>query len=292
VAATLASQVSAPSVMVILALALLLVGFAFKISAVPFHMWTPDAYEGAPTLVTGFMSTGVKAAAFAAFIRVFLSAFEPMHAEWAPIVSALAVATMVLGTTVGVAQSNVKRMLAYSSIAHGGYLLVGLIAANSVGKAGMLFYLASYGITNVAAFGLMALLSTEDHPHDNVRDFAGLWHRRPGMAAVMTIFLLSLGGLPPTAGFVAKWYVFAAAVQEGYYALAIIGVLTSVISVYFYLRIVVLMYMSDEVAVDPAPVVPRGAVAGLAIATLAIFYLGVVPTRVINLAVQSVQGLF
>ena len=200
VAATLASQVSGPSVMAILALALLLVGFAFKVSAVPFHMWTPDAYEGAPTLVTGFMSTGVKAAAFAAFIRVFLSAFEPMHGDWAPIVSALAVATMVLGTTVGVAQGNVKRMLAYSSIAHGGYLLVGLVAANSVGKAGMLFYLAAYGVTNVAAFGLMALLSTEDHPHDNVRDFAGLWHRRPGMAAAMTIFLLSLGGLPPTAG--------------------------------------------------------------------------------------------
>jgi NADH-quinone oxidoreductase subunit N len=202
------------------------------------------------------------------------------------------VATMVLGTTVGVAQGNVKRMLAYSSIAHGGYLLVGLIAANSVGKAGILFYLASYGITNVAAFGLMALLSTEDHPHDNVRDFAGLWQRRPVLAGLMTIFLLSLGGLPPTAGFVAKWYVFAAAVQEGYFALAIIGVLTSVVSVYFYLRIVVLMYMSDDVAVDPAPVVPRSAMAGLALATAAIFYLGVVPTRVIDLAVQSVQGLF
>jgi NADH-quinone oxidoreductase subunit N len=292
VAATLASQVNDPGIMVILALGLLLVGFAFKVSAVPFHMWTPDAYEGAPTLVTGFMSTGVKAAAFAAFIRVFLSAFEPMHGSWAPVVSALAVATMVLGTTVGVAQGNVKRMLAYSSIAHGGYLLVGLIAANSVGKAGMLFYLLAYGVTNVAAFGLMALLSTEDHPHDNVRDFAGLWQRRPGMAAVMTVFLLSLGGLPPTAGFIAKWYVFAAAVQEGYYGLAIVGVLTSVISVYFYLRIVVLMYMSEDVAVDPAPAVPRGAVAGLAIATLAIFYLGVIPQHVINLAVQSVQGLF
>ena len=292
VAATLATQVGAPDVLVILAMGLLLVGFAFKVSAVPFHMWTPDAYEGAPTLVTGFMSTGVKAAAFAAFVRVFLSAFEPLHSEWAPVVSAIAVATMVLGTTVGVTQGNVKRMLAYSSIAHAGYLLVALIAANSVGKAAILFYLASYGITNVAAFGLIALLSTEDHPHDNVRDFAGLWQRRPVLAGLMTIFLLSLGGQPPTAGFVAKWYVLAAAVQEGYFALAIIGVLTSVVSVYFYLRIVVLMYMSDDVAVDPAPVVPRSAMAGLALATAAIFYLGVVPTRVIDLAVQSVQGLF
>ncbi len=292
VAATLATQVGAPDVLVILAMGLLLVGFAFKVSAVPFHMWTPDAYEGAPTLVTGFMSTGVKAAAFAAFVRVFLSAFEPLHSEWAPVVSAIAVATMVLGTTVGVTQGNVKRMLAYSSIAHAGYLLVALIAANSVGKAAILFYLASYGITNVAAFGLIALLSTEDHPHDNVRDFAGLWQRRPVLAGLMTIFLLSLGGQPPPARLVAKWDVLAAAGQEGYLALSNKGVLTSVVSVYFYLRIVVLMYMSDDVAVDPAPVVPRSAMAGLALATAAIFYLGVVPTRVIDLAVQSVQGLF
>jgi NADH-quinone oxidoreductase subunit N len=292
VAGVLATQVSGPSVLVLLALGLLFVGFAFKVSAVPFHQWTPDAYEGAPTLVTGFMSTGVKAAAFGAFVRVFLSAFEPLHAEWAPIVSAVAVATMVLGTVVGVAQNSVKRMLAYSAIAHAGYLLVGLVAANSVGKAGILFYLLAYGVTNVAAFGLMALLSTEDHPHANVRDFAGLGRRRPVVAALMTVFLLSLGGFPPTAGFVAKWYVFAAAVQEGYFGLAIIGVLTSVISVFFYLRIVVMMYMSDEDAVDPAPPLPRSALAGLAVATGVIFYLGVVPTRVINLAVQSVQGLF
>src|SRR5690606_9426330 len=202
------------------------------------------------------------------------------------------VVMMVLGTVVGVAQNSVKRMLAYSAIAHAGYLLVGLVAANSVGKAGILFYLLAYGVTNVAAFGLMALLSTEDHPHASVRDFAGLGRRRPVAAALMTVFLLSLGGFPPTAGFVAKWYVFAAAVQEGYFGLAIIGVLTSVISVFFYLRIVVMMYMSDEDAVDPAPPLPRSALAGLAVATGVIFYLGVVPTRVINLAVQSVQGLF
>lgn len=292
VAGVLATQVDGPGVLVLLALGLLFVGFAFKVSAVPFHQWTPDAYEGAPTLVTGFMSTGVKAAAFGAFVRVFLSAFEPLHAQWAPVVSAVAVATMVVGTVVGVAQNNVKRMLAYSAIAHAGYLMVGLVAANSVGKAGILFYLLAYGITNVAALGVTALLSTDDHPHDAVRDFAGLGRRRPVLAALMTIFLLSLGGLPPTAGFVAKWYVFAAAVQENYFGLAIIGVLTSVISVFFYLRIVVMMYMSEDDAVDPAPPLPRTALAGLAVATGAIFYLGVVPTGVINLAVQSVQGLF
>jgi NADH-quinone oxidoreductase subunit N len=291
-AAALAAQAAGPEIMVLLALGMLFVGFAFKISAVPFHMWTPDAYQGAPTLVSGFMSTGVKAAAFAAFVRVFLSAFEPLHAEWAPLMSAAAVASMVLGSVVGVVQDNVKRMLAYSAIAHGGYLLVGLVAANSVGKAGILFYLLAYGVTNVAAFGGIALLPTGAHAHDRVQDFRGLWHQRPLLAGLMTVFLLSLGGLPPTAGFVAKWYVFTAAVQEGYVGLAVIGVLTSVVSVYFYLRIVVVMYMSDEEAPDPAPPIPMAALTGLALATGAIFYLGVAPTRIINLAVQSVQGLF
>src|SRR4051812_39638570 len=219
-----------PSIIALLAVGLLAVGFAFKISAVPFHMWTPDAYEGAPAIVTGFMSTAVKAAAFAAFARVFLQAFEPFSAEWAPIVWVIAAATMMLGTVVGVAQTNLKRMLAYSSIAHGGYLLVGLVAANEVGKAAILFYLAAYAITNLAAFGVIALLGTRDQANDELRDYAGLWYSHPGLSALMPVFLLSLGGLPPTAGFIGKWYIFSAAVSAGYYRLAIIGVLTSVIS--------------------------------------------------------------
>src|SRR5687767_10011546 len=150
----LSAQALSDNPMILLAVGLLLVGFAFKISAVPFHMWTPDAYEGAPAIVTGFMSTGVKVAAFAAFTRVFLSAFEPFSTDWAPLVAWVAAATMILGTVVGVAQSNLKRMLAYSSIAHGGYLLVGLVAANSVGKAAILFYLLAYSVTNLAAFGV------------------------------------------------------------------------------------------------------------------------------------------
>ena len=159
VGATMAAQSMAAGPMPHLALGLLLVGFAFKVSAVPFHMWTPDAYEGAPTVVTGFMSTAVKAAAFGAFVRVFLSAFEPLRPDWAPLLSAVAIATMVVGTVVGVAQTNAKRMLAYSSIAHAGYLLVGLVAASAVGKAAILFYLAAYAITNVAAFGVIALIA-------------------------------------------------------------------------------------------------------------------------------------
>src|SRR5687767_13897764 len=246
VGAFLSAQALSDSPMILMALGLLLVGFCFKISAVPFHMWTPDAYEGAPAIVTGFMSTGVKVAAFAAFTRVFLSAFEPFSTDWAPLVAVLAAATMILGTVVGVAQSNLKRMLAYSSIAHGGYLLVGLVAANQVGKAAILFYLLAYAVTNLAAFGVIAMLGAKDVANDELRDYSGLWHTQPALAAMMTVCLLSLGGLPPTAGFIAKWYIFSAAVSAGYYDLAIIGVLTSVVSVFFYLRVVVMMYMSDR----------------------------------------------
>jgi NADH-quinone oxidoreductase subunit N len=288
----LAAQSMSDSPMILLALGLLLVGFAFKISAVPFHMWTPDAYEGAPAIVTGFMSTAVKAAAFAAFARVFLSAFEPFSADWAPLVWTLAVATMIIGTVIGVAQSNLKRMLAYSSIAHGGYLLVGLVAANQVGKAAILFYLLAYAITNLAAFGVIALLGTRDRNNDELRDYAGLWHTHPGLAALMTVSLLSLGGLPPTAGFIGKWYIFSAAVSAGYYGLAIIGVLTSVISVFFYLRVVVMMYMADRQAGPvPAPVAKAG-IAALVVAIGAIFYLGILPTQVLDLAAESIATIF
>jgi NADH-quinone oxidoreductase subunit N len=287
-----ASTADAPNVLLILAMVMLLVGFAFKVSAVPFHMWTPDAYQGAPTLVTGFMSTGVKAAAFAAFVRVFLSSFEPLRADWLPILSAIAGLTMILGTIVGVAQTSVKRMLAYSSIAHAGYLLVGLVSANSAGKAAILFYLVSYGVTNLGAFGVLAALSTPDRPHDDIRDFAGLWHERPGLAALLTVFLLSLGGFPPTVGFVAKWYIFNAAVQENLIALAVLGVLTSVVSVFFYLRVVVQMYMSEEQAPGHRPRVPAVAMSGMLIALVAVFYLGVLPGGLLSAAADSVLSIF
>ena len=293
VGAFLSAQALSDSPMILMALGLLLVGFCFKISAVPFHMWTPDAYEGAPAIVTGFMSTGVKVAAFAAFTRVFLSAFEPFSTDWAPLVAVLAAATMILGTVVGVAQSNLKRMLAYSSIAHGGYLLVGLVAANQVGKAAILFYLLAYSVTNLAAFGVIALLGSRERDNDELRDYAGLWHSRPALAALMTVCLLSLGGLPPTAGFIGKWYIFSAAVSSGYYWLAIIGVLTSVISVFFYLRVVVMMYMADREGALPLPaVVTRMGMAALTVAIAAIFYLGVLPTTVLNFAAESIATIF
>jgi len=288
----IAAQALAPTPMQLLALGLLLVGFAFKVSAVPFHMWTPDAYEGAPPAVTGFMSTGVKAAAFAAFVRVFLAAFEPLQREWWPVLWGIAAATMIVGTVVGVAQSNVKRMLAYSSIAHGGYLLVALLSANDVGKGAVLFYLLAYAITNLGAFGVIAVLETSDHPNDQVRDYAGLWDTHPVLAGLMTLFLLSLGGFPPMAGFIAKWYVFSAAVKAGYTGLAIIGVLTSVVSVFFYLRIVVMMYMTPTDSPARFPLVPRVAGAALVVSALLIFYLGLLPTQVLDWAAASISTIF
>ena len=287
----LSSQGGSPLTLSLMAIGLLAVGFCFKVSAVPFHMWTPDAYEGAPTIVTAFMSTGVKAAAFAAFVRVFLSPLEPLQGQWIPLLSIIAAATMILGTVVGVVQSNVKRMLAYSAIAHAGYLMLGIIAANSTGKAAVLFYLLTYAVSNLGALGIVALLGSAQNQHDQLRDFAGLYRSRPGLAGLMTVFLLSLGGFPPLAGFIGKWYIFSAAVQEGHYTLAIIGVLTSVVSVFFYLRIVVMMYMTEG-AETVRPRLPATAVAGLAIATIAVFYLGVLPTRVLDLALASISTIF
>jgi NADH-quinone oxidoreductase subunit N len=271
---------------------LLLVGFGFKTAAVPFHMWTPDAYEGAPPIVTGFMSTAVKAAAFAAFVRVFLATFEPLKADWMPVLWALALCTMILGTFVGVLQASLKRMLAYSSIAHGGYLLVAMVAGNEMGKGAILFYLLVYGITNLAAFALIGMLGSEDKPCDQVKDFAGLWYSRPVVAGLMAIFLLSLGGFPPMAGFVAKWYVFAAAVRAGQNTLAIVGVLTSVVSVFFYLRVVVQMFMTEKTDAASTVTPARAAVAALVFSAIALFYLGLLPSRVMEIAAAAATGVF
>jgi NADH-quinone oxidoreductase subunit N len=293
IGSVIAAQALSPAPMQWLALGLLLVGFAFKVSAVPFHMWTPDAYEGAPSAVTGFMSTGVKAAAFAAFVRVFLSAFEPMRASWASVLWPIAAATMIVGTVVGVAQTNLKRMLAYSSIAHGGYLLLALISGNDIAKGAVLFYLLTYALTNLGAFGVIVLLEDHDRPNDRVSDYAGLWNDHPALAALMTIFLLSLGGFPPLAGFIAKWYVFSAAVKAGYVWLAIIGVLTSVVSVFFYLRVVVMMYMTPSgESMARFPPVPKLAGAALVLSALAIFYLGILPARFLDLAAASIASIF
>jgi NADH-quinone oxidoreductase subunit N len=295
VGSVIAAQALSPSPMTLLALGMLLVGFAFKVSAVPFHMWTPDAYEGAPSAVTGFMSTGVKAAAFAAFVRVFLSTFEPLRASWTSVLWPIAALTMIVGTVVGVAQTNIKRMLAYSSIAHAGYLLLALISGNDIAKGAVLFYLLTYAITNIGAFGVIVLLEDRHHANDRVSDYAGLWNDHPALAALMTVFLLSLGGFPPLAGFIAKWYVFSAAIKAGgnLIPLAIIGVLTSVVSVFFYLRIVVMMYMTPSAeSMARFPAVPKLAGAALVVSAIVIFYLGILPTRFIDLAAASISSIF
>lgn len=292
IGSVIAAQSMSGNPMILLGVGLLIVGFAFKVAAVPFHMWSPDVYEGAPAVVTGFMSTGVKAAAVAAFVRVFLSSLEPMIADWAPVLWVIAAATMILGTVVGVAQTSLKRMLAYSSVAHGGYLLAGLVAGNDVGKAAILFYLAAYALTNLGAFGVIALLGTRERANDDLRDYAGLFKSHPALAVLMTFFLLSLGGFPPTAGFIAKWYVFSAAIGSGYYSLAIIGVLSSVVSVFFYLRIVVMMFMTDRDARPvPAPITTMAYV-GLALSLAGVLYLGVLPTAIIDFAQASISTIF
>ena len=292
ISSVIAAQSMSGNPMILLGVGLLLVGFAFKIAAVPFHMWSPDAYEGAPAVVTGFMSTGVKAAAIAAFVRVFLSALEPMVESWAPVLWVIAAATMILGTVVGVAQTSLKRMLAYSSIAHGGYLLAGLVAHNDVGKSAILFYIAAYTLTNLGAFGVIALLGSRERANDDLRDYAGLWHSHPALATLMTFFLLSLGGFPPTAGFIAKWYIFSAVVGSGYYGLAIIGVLSSVVSVYFYLRIVVMMYMTERDARPVPPAITTMAWVGLAMALIGVLYLGVLPSTAMDVAQASISSIF
>jgi NADH-quinone oxidoreductase subunit N len=224
---------------------LVLAGFAFKVAAVPFHMWTPDAYEGAPTTVTGFMSAGAKAAGFAALLRFLIVALPGLQVEWRPLLTWIAILTMTVGNVTALLQPNVKRMLAYSSIAHAGYLLVAVVAGGLEGGSAALFYLAVYALMNLGAFGVLALLGREQEERVMVSDLAGLSQRHPALAAAMTVFMLSLGGIPPTAGFMGKVYVFSVAVDAGLIPLVIVGVLNSVISIYYYLRITVVMYMRD-----------------------------------------------
>jgi NADH-quinone oxidoreductase subunit N len=288
---TMSSQAAGQETLTYLAICLLLVGFAFKISAVPFHMWTPDAYQGAPPVVTAFMSAGVKAAAFAAFVRVFMSTFSSLQPQWEPVVWVLSAASMILGVTAGVVQRNVRRMLAYSSIAHAGYLLMAMTAGNDIGKSAILFYLLTYALTSLGAFGVTALVATRDRQNDDLGDYAGLAKRQPLLALVLTIFLLSLGGFPPTAGFIGKWYVFSAAITAGDYGLAVIGVLTSVVSVFFYLRVVVMMYMVEETSNAAVTIPSRTSLFALAVPTVATFYLGILPARVLNLAIKSIATI-
>jgi NADH-quinone oxidoreductase subunit N len=275
----------------ILGTALLLVGFGFKVAAVPFHMWTPDVYEGAPTPATAFMSAGVKAAAFGALLRVFGSALADLSGDWQPLVAALAAVTMVVGNLAALAQDNLKRMLAFSSVAHAGYVLTALVAAPGLAGEAVLFYLVTYGAVNLGAFGTLAALSRGGREPLSRDDVAGLAQRRPALAAALTVFLVSLTGIPITAGFVGKFYLFNAAVSSGYVWLALVGVLMSVVSAYYYLGVVVAMYMRDPVGEDPwGPVAPTARLA-LGISVVVTLALGVYPAPLLDLARAAARSL-
>lgn len=272
-------------------MALLIVGFGFKVAAAPFHVWTPDVYEGAPTTVTAFMAVGVKAAAFASFARVFLVSFGEVQGQWQWILWVIAVVTMTVGNLTALVQDNIKRMLAYSSIAHAGYLLVAMVAGSELGGAALMYYLVAYGLMNLGAFAVVVAVGKKGEPNEDFNDYAGLGFRYPALAMMMTIFMLSLTGIPPLVGFTGKFYVFSAAVKAGYIWLAVIGVLNSVVSAYYYVRVVVTMYMQEgEKHVEPLSARPALATAIVA-ATLGTILVGVFPSKPIALARYSFASL-
>jgi NADH-quinone oxidoreductase subunit N len=258
---------------------LMVVGLAFKVGAVPFHMWVPDVYDGAPTPITGFMASGAKAAAFSAFVVLFVNRFDSGE-QLRNGLAFLAAASMVFGNILAVVQTSVKRMLAYSSIAHAGYLLVGVASGGPIATAGILFYLASYMVVAIGSFGVVSLFESNEREVVSYDDFQGLGRKKPFLAALMAVFMLSLAGIPPLGGFVGKYYMFLAAVNNGYTWLAIVGVLTSLISVYYYLHVVMAMYFQEESsAVEMRPAVATLLV--LAFSALVTIQLGVFPSTLL-----------
>ena len=277
--------------LVLLGVGLTLVGFAFKVAAVPFHMWTPDAYEGAPTSVTAFMAAGSKAAAFAALVRVSAVVLSNVPVPLSTMLTGVAILTLVVGNVVAILQSNLKRMLAYSSIAHAGYALVGVIAGSADGNGAVLFYVAVYAAMTLGAFGTLTLLGRGLDERLDVRELGGVGKRHPVLAGLFTLFLLGLAGIPPTAGFTAKLYVFRAGVETHHVPLVIVALLASVVSVYYYLRPVVVMYMQEP---SGSPVeISRSIPAALALALTAAFtiVLGVLPGGLAETALKSVLAL-
>jgi NADH-quinone oxidoreductase subunit N len=298
---------------VLVAMAMLMSGLFFKMALVPFHMWTPDVYEGSPAIITGFMATAVKAGAFGIFIKLLSVTFTPILAHsgqpefqstvnlaalaayWKPLLWWLALITMFVGNLVAVSQQNVKRMLAYSSIAHAGYMVLGILAANDEGRMGVLFYLFAYTLMNFGAFGVLYLLDGQEGKAQTLEDYQGLGFKYPALSFLMSLFLVSMAGLPPTAGFIGKFYLFAAAIKEGYFLLAALGILTCVIGAYYYLRVIWMLYM-----VEPSMEVVAGKVGAISMialiaAALGIMYFGILPeglAQVANVAQQSLAMVF
>jgi NADH-quinone oxidoreductase subunit N len=278
------------SLLLVLAVILVVAGMAFKIAAVPFHMWAPDVYEGAPTPVTAFLSVGSKAASFAMLLRIFMTALPSMNADWKLLFEVLAIVTMTVGNLAALTQTNLKRMLAYSSIAHAGYLLIGVVAGAPRGRAAMLIYLLIYAFMQLGAFAVIVMMRRRDMVGDELKDLSGLHFRHPFAAFAMLLFMLSLGGIPPTAGFMGKFWLFGAAIEAGYVWLAVIGVLNSAISLYYYIRIVVFMYLKKETT-GSEPTASPALTLTLAAAVVATIALGIYPRLLFELAELSAQSL-
>ncbi|MBC7931664.1 MAG: NADH-quinone oxidoreductase subunit N, partial [Rubrivivax sp.] len=284
--------------MVLLAMIALAAGLFFKIAAVPFHMWAPDAYEGAPTSVTAFLSTGSKAASFALYARIFIEALGGMHVEWAPLLGLVAAVTIMVGNWAAVTQTNSKRLLAYSSVSNAGYLLLGIIAANGYGYTGLVVYLFVYTFMNIGAFGVIIALRRRGVIGDEVDDLAGLGQKAPGMALMMAIFMLSLGGLPITGGFIGKWFLFGGLVQRGsaegknwYYWLVGWAAFNTVVSFFYYVRFIRAMYIGDREA-DARPLSLSPALqTALVICAVAVILIGVYPQPFIKAAEAVVSAL-
>jgi NADH-quinone oxidoreductase subunit N len=277
--------------MLLLAMIALAAGLFFKVAAVPFHMWAPDAYEGAPTSVTAFLSTGSKAASFALYARIFMEALPAMRVDWAPLLGLVAAITIMVGNWAAVTQENSKRLLAYSSISNAGYLLLGLVASNSYGYIGLLIYLFVYTLMNMGAFGIIISLRRRGIIGDNVDDLTGLAHKAPGMAAMMAIFMLSLGGLPMTGGFIGKYFLFGGLLQRGqaegknwYYWLAIWAIINTVVSFYYYIRFIKVMYLGDQVADDKPLELSPALRTALVASLVGIIFIGLYPQPFISLA--------
>ena len=279
----------APSLTIVgVAAALMFVGFGFKISAAPFQIWAPDVYQGAPAPVAAYFSVGPKAAAFAILLRVFLTAFGPIADRWAPFLWVCALATMIVGNFAALQQSNIKRMLAYSSIAHAGYVLVAVTAHSGVGAAAAMFYLAAYAFTNLGAFAVVTEFARKGEKYTSIDDFAGLSQRQPAMAAMLTIFLLSLIGVPLTGGFFGKFYIFKAALDADLVWLTVLGLLTTAVAAYYYLRILVVMYFREPgESADNLP--PVGAAMKIAVygSALGTLLLGIFPSFVLDFASKA-----
>lgn len=275
--------------MLLVGMVMLAVGFAFKVAAVPFHMWTPDAYDGAPTPVTAFMAAGVKAAAFAAFFRVFLTGFPGLYDTWSQMVVALAVVTMVGANLVALVQGNVKRMLAYSSIAHAGYLLVAIAAANVLGASSFLFYLIAYTVMTLGIFGVVLVVAGKGERNLDIDAYSGLGWERPFLGVAMTVLLLSLAGFPFTAGFIGKFYILRAAIEQGLIKLAVVLVLASLVSYYYYLRVAWYMWFRETPSEDAHTgiAVPVGVKVALGVAVVVTIWLGIFPGAVLDMAERS-----